>query len=205
MPATPFDAKGLLIASIEDNNPVIFLEHRWLYNLTGPVPPGIYRVPLGEAQILREGMDLTIVGISYMTLEALRAAEMLAREDIRAEVIDLRTLRPFDEETVLSSVRKTGRLIVADTGTSTCGFGAEVVARATEKAFDKLKAAPARIGLPDSPTPTTPALARHYYPRAVDIVRAARKIMGLSKPEDSPLVSPSIPLDVPDVSFTGPF
>lgn len=206
MPTTPYDAKGLLIAAIEDDNPVIFLEHRWLYNITGPVPEGIYRVPLGQAKVVREGDDLTIAATSYMTLEALRAAETLSKEGIRAEIIDIRSLRPWDGRLVLDSVRKTGRLLVADTGWTTCGFSAEVVARVTEEAFNELKSPPVRIGLPDCPTPTTPELAKHYYPRFHDIVRAARKMFGLDgrKERLSELMS-SLPLDIPDVSFTGPF
>src|SRR6185503_14273247 len=107
MPTTPHDAKGLLIASIEDDNPVIFIEHRWLYNISGPVPEGVYRVPIGSARVMREGTDITIVAISYMALEALRAADVLASHGISAEVIDLRSLRPWDERTVIDSVRKT--------------------------------------------------------------------------------------------------
>jgi len=116
MPTTPYDAKGLLIASIEDNNPVVFIEHRWLYNITGHVPEGVYRVPLGRARVIRAGDDLTIAATSYMTLEALRAAEILAEDGVRAEIVDIRTLKPLDEGTILESVRKTGHLIVADAG-----------------------------------------------------------------------------------------
>ena len=206
MPTTPYDAKGLLIASIEDNNPVIFLEHRWLYNVTGPVPEGVYRVALGQARIVKEGSDITIAAISYMTLEALRAAEILSKEGIKAEVVDIRTLRPFDDTLILDSIRRTGRLIVADTGGTTCGFGAEVVARVAEQALNELKAPPQRIGLPDCPTPTTPALAKRYYPRAIDIVKAARKTLGLTEADDSALhTASSVPLDIPDMSFSGPF
>jgi pyruvate dehydrogenase E1 component beta subunit len=133
MPATPHDAKGLLIASIEDDNPVIFIEHRWLYGMSGQVPEGHYTVPLGQARVARTGRDLTIAATSYMTLEALRAAERLAEEGIDVEVVDVRTLKPLDETTILGSVKKTGRLIVADTGWKTMGIGAEIVARAAEE------------------------------------------------------------------------
>ena len=205
MPTTPYDAKGLLIASIEDNNPVIFLEHRWLHGITGHVPEGVFRVPIGQARIVREGSDLTIAAMSHMTLEALRAAEILAKENISAEVIDIRTLRPLDEGLILGSVRKTGRLIVADTGWKTAGFGAEVVARAAEGAFSALKSPPARVALPDCPTPTSPALAKDYFPRAVHLVATAKKMLGLCMDarELSSFATP--PLDVPDMSFTGPF
>jgi acetoin:2,6-dichlorophenolindophenol oxidoreductase subunit beta len=205
MPTTPHDAKGLLIASIEDNNPVIFIEHRWLYNITGQVPEQIYRVPIGEANVFREGSDLTIVAVSYMTLEAFRAAETLAKAGIKAEVVDVRTARPLDSTLILDSVRKTGRLIVADTGWETGGFSAEIVALAAERLHGTLKSGPKRVALPDCPTPTTPALANHYYPRAVDIVAAAREMFGLP-PDDALLrAAGSTPLDVPDKSFTGPF
>lgn len=205
MPASPHDAKGLLIASIEDDNPVIFIEHRWLYNITGNVPQDIYRVPLGKARIVREGSDVTIVSTSYMTLEAIRAGETLIQDGISAEVIDVRTLRPLDDALILGSVRKTGRLIVADTGWKRVGFGAEVLARVAEEALSDLKSSPRRIGLPDCPCPSTPALASHYYPRAVDIVQEARQMLGLNKGNGMLLPASSDPLDVPDVTFVGPF
>ncbi len=205
MPTTPYDAKGLLIASIEDNNPVIFIEHRWLYNIAGHVPEGAYRVPLGQAKVIRKGNDLTIAATSYMTLEALRAAEMLTEDGIRAEVIDIRTLSPLDDSLILESVRKTGRLIVADDGWKTGGFAAEVVARVAEKALGDIKSPPQRVALPDCPTPTSRALTKHYYPRAVHIRTIARQMLGLAPAKEKPQMDESIPLDVPDKSFMGPF
>jgi len=205
MPTTPYDAKGLLISSIEDNNPVIFIEHRWLYNIAGHVPEGIYRVPLGQAKVIREGDDLTIAATSYMTLEALRAAEMLVEEGVHAEVVDIRTLKPLDYSLIRDSVRKTGHLIVADTGWKTFGVGAEIVARVAEEALSALKSPPKRVALPDCPTPTTPALAKHYYPRAVHIVAMARRMLGLGGDESVLHLTTSVPLDVPDLSFKGPF
>ena len=205
MPTTPYDAKGLLVASIEDENPVIFLEHRWLHNITGIVPEGLYRVPLGEGWIVREGKDLTLVSISYMTLEAIRAAQILAESGITTEVIDLRTLQPWDADLVLESVRKTGRLVVADTGWKTGGFSAEIVARVAEEAYSDLKAAPERVALPDVPTPTAPALAKFFYPRAAQIVAAAKRTLGLVHEEVDLSAQAALPVDVPDVTFTGPF
>jgi pyruvate dehydrogenase E1 component beta subunit len=205
MPTTPHDVKGLLIASVEDNNPVIFIEHRWLYNIAGPVPEGVYRVPLGKARVMRAGQDVTIAALSHMTLEAFRAAETLARQGIEAEVIDIRSLQPLDEHTILDSASKTGRLIVADTGWKHAGFAAEVVARAAEELHGKLKAAPRRIALPDCPTPTTPALADHYYPGMHHIVRAAREMVRGTRNEPMPPITAGARLDVPDRSFTGPF
>ena len=205
MPTTPYDAKGLLISSIEDNNPVIFIEHRWLYNITGHVPEGVYRVPLGQSRVVREGNDVTIAATSYMTLEALRAAEILATDGISAEVIDIRTLRPLDEALVLESVRKTGRLVVADTGWKIGGFSAEIVARTAEEALSDLKSPPQRVALPDCPTATTPALANRYYPQAVHIAGTVRRMLGLGAGEPVSEMVTSVPLDVPDMSFTGPF
>jgi pyruvate/2-oxoglutarate/acetoin dehydrogenase E1 component len=204
MPTTPHDAKGLLLASIEDNNPVIFLEHRWLHNIVDTVPIERYAVPLGTARVAREGKDLTIASTSYMTLEALRAAQWLQEVGREAEVIDLRSLRPLDTETILNSVRKTGRLLVADTSWTQFGVSAEIVALATEQAFSHLKGAPRRVALPDAPTPTSHAIAQFYYPRAVDLYRAACEMLELpfQNPEASLL---STQLDVPDKSFTGPF
>jgi pyruvate dehydrogenase E1 component beta subunit len=210
MPSTPYDAKGLLIASIEDDNPVIFLEHRWLHNIHGPVPEGHYSVPLGEPRVVTEGDDVTIVAASYATIEAIKAGRELAREGIKAEVIDLRTLVPRNDATILASVRKTGRLVVADQGTLTGGFAGEIVARVTEQAFVALKAAPIRVTLPDIPTPTTRALSNYYYPTPGHIVAAARRTLGLSRDDaGSDLWAGIEPadkmLDVPDRSFTGPF
>jgi pyruvate dehydrogenase E1 component beta subunit len=205
MPAFPADAKGLLISAIEDDNPVMFLEHRWLYNVSGDVPAGHYRVPLGLPQVAQAGTDLTIVATSYMTLEALRAAQLLGDRGVSAEVIDIRTLAPLDDAPVLESVRKTGHLIVADTGWSHVGFAAEILARVVEKAFADLKTPPRRLCLPDHPTPMSPALTRSYYPRARNIVSAALEILGIQA-EDWDLAG-AVPTlhDVPDPSFAGPF
>ena len=205
MPTTPYDAKGLLISSIEDNNPVIFIEHRWLYNITGQVPEEMYRVPLESAKVVREGTDMTIAATSYMTLEALQAAEMLAADGVKAEVIDIRTLKPLDTALILESVRKTGHLLVADTGWKTGGFSAEIVAQLAEEGFSDLKSPPRRVGLPDCPAPTTRALANHYYPRAVHIADTAKRMLGFNVDGPASDVTTSVPLDVPDMSFTGPF
>lgn len=205
MPTVPSDAKGLLISSIEDNNPVIFIEHRWLYNITGHVPDGMYRVPIGRAMVIKEGSDLTIAAMSYMTLEAVRAAEVLAGHGLSAEVIDIRTLRPLDDRLIVESVRKTGRLIVADTGWKTGGFSAEIVAGVVEEALDDLKSPPRRVALPDCPTPTAPGLSQHYYPLAAQIVAVAKGMLGLEADHVDLSAAASTPHDVPDPGFTGPF
>ena len=206
MPTTAYDAKGLLISSIEDDSPVIFIEHRWLHNIIGDVPEEYYKVPLGEAGCLREGDDITIVSTSHMGIEALGAADILSKVGINAEIIDLRSIRPLDIDTIVESVTKTGRIIVADTGWKTCGVGSEVIASIVEEAWDVLKASPRRLSLKDYPTPTSPALTEDYYPLAVDIAASACKMLGIS---DDILKefkkTETIPLDVPYKSFVGPF
>jgi len=205
MPSTVHDAKGLLMAAIADNNPVIFIEHRWLHNVRGHVPEGAYEVPLGQPKIVRQGRDVTIVASSYSTLESLRAAERLASKGVEAEVIDLRTLSPLDDALILDSVHRTGHLVVADQGTLTAGFAAEIVARVTEKAFNDLKSAPARVTLPDIPTPTTRALANYYYPTIDHIVAAALSQLGIFSEDPFDRVKPTDLLDIPDPTFEGPF
>jgi len=204
MPATPFDAKGLLISSIEDNNPVIFIEHRWLHSLSGYVPEKMYRVPIGKPKIVRKGSDITLVATSFMVVEALRAQQYLERMGIEAELIDLRTLRPLDDTLIISSVKKTGRLLVVDTGWTSFGVGAEIIARVTENGFSYLRAAPRRIGLPEVPTPTSAALSNLYYPQADDIIRAVLKMLKKTIRGSIPKLHDG-PLDIPDISFTGPF
>jgi pyruvate dehydrogenase E1 component beta subunit len=210
MPSTPHDAKGLLIASIEDDNPVVFFEHRWLHNIHGPVPEGHYTVPLGEPRMVTEGKDVTIVSASYATLDAIKAARTLEQDGIGADIIDLRTLVPRNDAMVLASVRKTGRLVVVDQGTLTGGFAGEIVARVTEQAFDALKAAPIRVTLPDIPTPTTRGLSNYYYPTPGHIVAAVRRVLGLASDEAhgdpwAGIAPEDKTLDVPDKSFSGPF
>lgn len=206
MPTTPHDAKGLLISSVEDDNPVIFLEHRWLHGIFGPVPSEMYRVPIGAARIAREGRDVTLVATSYMTLEALRSADLLSRDGIEAEVLDVRTLKPLDIPTLLQSIRKTGRLIVADAAWRTVGFAAEVLALAAEEAFGDLKCNSRRVTFPDVPTPTSWALANLFYPRAIHIINAVRTMFGLAEKSEEQLgIRHETPLDVPDKAFTGPF
>ena len=205
MPATAHDAKGLLIASIEDDNPVIFLEHRWLHGISDHVPEGLYRVPLGKARVVRAGGDVTIVASSYMLLESLRAADTLAQAGIQAELIDLRSLRPLDDAAILESVRKTGRLVVADTGGKAFGVSAEILALVTERAFADLKAAPQRVASPDFPAPTSPALSDGYYPRAGHIAAAVLGMVGREPSSSLFDVPEGRRLDQPDPSFTGPF
>jgi acetoin:2,6-dichlorophenolindophenol oxidoreductase subunit beta len=205
MPSNAYDAKGLLISSVEDNNPVIFIEHRWLHNTIDYVPNDGYRVPIGKANITREGKDVTIVTHSYMLLESIRCAEVLARQGISVEVLDLRTIRPLDKETILCSVSKTLRVVVADNGWVQFGVSAEIISVITENIFDKLLSAPARIGINDSPSPSTRALTKSFYPRADKIAKIISEMM--NKNLDMSILFPEsdVPLDIPDPSFTGPF
>ena len=182
MPATAYDAKGLLVASILDDNPVLYIDDRWLYAETSDVPEEIYAVPIGQAAVLREGSDATVVAVSYMVKEALAAAEELSRDGIEVEVIDVRTLKPLDDATILTSVNKTGRLVVADGGWRTCGAAAEIVARVCEAAFASLRAPVARVTLPDLPAPTSPALEGAYYARAAHVSAAVCAVLGERAP-----------------------
>ncbi len=171
-PSTPHDAKGLLKSAIRCDDPVIFIESKVLYGRRGEVPEGDYTVPLGEAKVVREGEDCTIVAYSRMTEESLRAAEALAAKGVRCEVIDLRTLAPMDTETVAESVRKTGRVVVAEEGPLTGGIGAEVVARVVESCFDYLQAPPQRVAAADVPVPASRVLEEAAIPSARQIVEA---------------------------------
>jgi acetoin:2,6-dichlorophenolindophenol oxidoreductase subunit beta len=182
MPSRPFDAKGLLTAAIRDNNPVIFLEHRWLHYIEGEVPSQTYTVPLGKANVLREGKDVTIVATSWMNVEAFKAAEILLRvHDIDTEIIDPRTIYPLDDEPIIKSVKKTGYCIVADYDWEFCGFSAEIAARVSEKCFNNLKSPVKRIAFPHVFTPTTRPLENKFYPNAITIIREVEKKLGLNK------------------------
>jgi pyruvate/2-oxoglutarate/acetoin dehydrogenase E1 component len=177
MPSTPEDAKGLLIAALEDPNPVLYIDDRWLYGSTGPVREEMFRVPIGQAAVRRVGTDVTLVGVGWMASEAMRAAAMLAGEHIHAEVIDLRCVKPWDAGTVIDSVRKTGRCVVADPGWRTAGAAAEIAATVAERAWEHLRAPVERVTLPDAPAPTSTTEERAYYPGASDIRAAALRTM----------------------------
>ena len=205
MPTTAHDVKGMLIAAAFDDAPVIIVEHRWLYDVTGATPEEMYEVPLDRAAVVRPGKDVTLAATSYMTLESLRAADILQELGIGAEVVDLRTLTPIDAKTLCNSVARTGRLVVSDTGHSIFGVCAETLAIVAEQSHGRLKSAPRRIGLPHYPTPTTPALADIYYPCAIDIARAAAEMFGASDRLPVEVVNDRKWYDVPDPSFTGPY
>jgi len=178
MPSNAYDAKGLLLASIADPDPVIFIEHRWLYQHTEHVPEEMYAIPLGKGTIKRKGKDVTIVATSYMVFETVQAAKQLyEQDDIDVEIVDLRTIHPMDDDLLFTSVRKTGRLIIADTGWKTGGVSAEIMARVAEKNFSYLKAPMKRVALPDTPTPASPVLEKAYYPGKVEIITAAKRVV----------------------------
>lgn len=176
MPSTPYDAKGLLKAAIRDDNPVMFIEHKMLYGTKGPVPEEDYIIPLGVADVKREGKDVTIVTYSRQVLNALAAADKLAGEGISVEVIDLRTLNPLDMETVKASIEKTGRAVVVYEGYKTSGFGAELVARINEEVFDALDAPVVRVAAADVPVPMAESLERLAIPSEEDIIAAIREV-----------------------------
>jgi pyruvate/2-oxoglutarate/acetoin dehydrogenase E1 component len=177
LPSTPYDAKGLLKSAIREDNPVIFIEHKAMYGMKGPVPEEEYLIPLGKADIKREGKDITLVALSRCVKMALEAAESLGKEGIDIEVIDPMTLKPLDEETIIRSVEKTGRLLTVHEACKSGGFGAEIAALIAEKALDSLDAPIKRIGALDTPIPFGPRLENYVLPNVNDIVQAARDLM----------------------------
>lgn len=177
MPATAYDAKGLLISAIQDPNPVLYIDDRWLYETIDVVPQKTYSVPLGKAAVRKSGQDVTIAATSYMVKQALEAAGQLKKQKINAEVLDLRSIKPLDTDLLFSSVKKTGRLIVADAAWKTCGLAAEVAALIAENCFKYLKTPILRVTQPDAPAPASSILEKAYYPSAQDIIKTAQKII----------------------------
>lgn len=211
MPTTAHDAKGMLISAIEDNNPVLFIEHRWLHQIKDHVPEKYYRVPLSQAKVLHEGNAVTVAAFSYMAVEALIAAKaLISAMGIGIEVLDMRSVRPLDVASVLKSVRKTGRLIVADTAFRTGSIAGELISQVVEQAFDALETRPVRIASPDYPVPTSPFMAEHYYPKPQTIADAVLDMVGADKTSDNyrklcALMLRDGPHDTPNRGFTGPF
>ena len=179
MPTTPYDAKGLIISAARDDNPVIVILNKMSLAIQGEVPEASYALPLGEANIVREGNNYTIIALGRMVHEALKAADELAGLGVDAEVIDPRSLQPFDTGTVVESVKKTHRAMVVHEAVRFGGLGGEIAAQIQEEAFDYLDAPIARVGAPFSPVPFSPALEKHYVPNAASIVEAARKQLGV--------------------------
>lgn len=205
MPTTPADAKGLLLSSIFDDDPVVFLEHRWLHYAKGEVPEGDYRVPIGKAHVLRPGSDVTIVSTSYMTVEALHAVDHLAGQGVTCELIDLRTVKPIDWPAIKASVHKTGRLLALDSGFTTGGVAGEIIARITMDCWDDLAVAPRRLAAPDVPEATSTALTKDYHVRAEHIAAAVGEMLGKPLETNSLRAQRNYPHDVPGDWFSGPF
>ena len=205
MPSTPSDAKGLLLTSIFDPDPVLFLEHRWLHNSIGDVCEGDFRIPLGKANLINTGKDLTIVSMSYMTVEALIAQKYLEKIGISIDIIDLRTVKPIDYSCIVESLKVTKRILVLDTGVSTCSIASEIVSYIAINYSNLLNVPPSKITMPDVPEPTSFGLTKDFYPRAIQIVERVCQMLNI---EGSKLIDeiPEIsPHDVPGEWFKGPF
>jgi pyruvate/2-oxoglutarate/acetoin dehydrogenase E1 component len=177
MPATPADAKGLMVAAIRDNNPVMYIGHKQLMASEGDVPEGEYIVPFGKADVKREGSDVTIVAWSLMVHKALAAAAALAKEGIKAEVLDLRTLAPLDKDAILKSVGKTGKLVIVHEAVKTSGFGGEIAAIVVDEGFDLLDAPIKRVTAPDTPIPFSPSLEGAFMPNEEKIISAVKELI----------------------------
>jgi acetoin:2,6-dichlorophenolindophenol oxidoreductase subunit beta len=197
VPASPSDAKGLLIAAIQDPEPVMYIEHRWMHEDEGEVSSAYEPTPIGQAAIVRHGSDATVVAVGPLVSEALKAARALADEGIHVEVIDLRTTRPIDAETVLASVARTGRLVVADADWGPCGVAGEVIALVAERALEALRSRPVRVVWPESVVPSSPKIEAQFYPGAADIQRAVLSTCARSNGRD--LIASTVK------QFSGPF
>jgi pyruvate/2-oxoglutarate/acetoin dehydrogenase E1 component len=204
--STPYNAKGLLISSIEDKNPVIVFEHRWLHEIQGVVPKKYYKIPLGKAKVMKKGTDITLVSSSYTVIECLRSAKILKSYSIDVEVVDIQSLRPLDIQTIMNSVKKTKKAIIVDNGGINFGISSEIMARLYENFSNKDKSICQiqRIGPPDNPIPSTRELAKYCYPNYLDIIKKIEKLLkkkfkNLEKYKDE------VPLDQPNKDFMGPF
>lgn len=178
VPSTPYDAKGLLLAAIEDQDPVIFFEDKTLYNMTGDVPEEYYTLPIGKADIKREGADVTIVAVGKQVHTALQAAEQLSLQGIEAEVLDPRSLSPLDEEAVLTSVEKTNRLVIVDEANPRCSIAADIASLAADKGFDSLDAPVKKVTAPHTPVPFSPPLEDLYLPTPEKVVNTVLEMLG---------------------------
>ena len=211
MPAMPADSKGMIAAAVEDDNPVVVIEHRWCHYATGDVPTGYYKTDLDGPHRLRDGGDVTVVSTSYMTLESLRAADALEKVGVKLDLFDLRVLRPLNLDPITQSVRRTGRLLTVDTGFRMFGVGGEIISEMVQNEFSALQAAPRRIGLPPHPTPSSRGLVVGFYPDAQRIVAEVAQLLDLPAATVEAVQSElneqrkEIPVDVPDPYFRGPF
>jgi pyruvate dehydrogenase E1 component beta subunit len=177
MPSNPYDAKGLLVAAVRDPGPVVYIDDRWLYGLESEVPQNLYEVPIGKGKILKEGKDATVLAISYLFPEAMIAAQILEKEGIGIEVIDPRTIKPLDMPLIIESVKKTGRLVIAEGAWQSFGVASEIASRVYAGAFGKLIAPIEKVCLPDCPAPASSALEKVYYPKSAQIINAVKKTL----------------------------
>ena len=210
IPSDPYDAKGMLVSSIIDPNPVIMLEHRWIHNLRGHVPKKLYSSAIDSQRIFSRGNDLTIVANSYNIYECLLCSEILKKFDINLEIVDLRVLRPLNLDVIIKSIRKTGKLIIIETGHKLFGIGAEIISSIYEKYHSLLKIPPSRIGLPESPTPSSRSLSGIYYPNSISIMKEIVKQLSLNREIQKKInyflkKYQAIEKDVPNPEFKGPF
>ena len=178
VPSDPYTAKGLLVAAIRDDDPVVYFEHKGLYGNTGPVPEELYALPLGKARTVRQGTDVTLVGISRMTWVCTAAAEELAKSGVNAEVVDLLSVSPIDYDHIIDSVRRTHRIVVVDEDTPVCSLASDICARVAEEAFDYLDAPPSRVTSPHTPVPYSRALENIYLPNEARVVKTVQRLLG---------------------------
>ena len=204
MPSSARDAKGLLLSSIFDKNPVIFIEHRWLHNTTSEVPVKKYLTPISKPKIIKKGSDITLICISYMTIEAIRAVDFLEKENVSVEIIDLRTISPINYSIITNSIKKTGRFLVLDIGNEKYGVASEIISTITIKLYKYLKNPPNKITLPHIPTPTSFGLTKDFYPTYRDIIFEVLKMLKKKTLKNKIPVLKNLH-DVPGNWFTGPF
>lgn len=207
MPTFPKDFKGMMLSAIEDPNPVVILEHRWLHNIKGNVPQKYYKQNINKIRKIRTGKNLTIVANGYNLLEVIEIQKILNNESISFDLFDLNVIQPLQTKTIIDSVKKTGRILVIDSGFKKFGLGAEIISQISENCMGSLKAKPVRMGLPFIPTPSSRFLAKNYYPNKKTILCAVLDILNKNKNKIKllKLIKSNIPVDVPDLNFKGPF
>lgn len=204
MPTFPEDAKGMLVSSIFDPNPTIFLEHRWLHNSEGEVPDGYYESSISKTKKIAEGDKLTIISMSYLTIEALKAQEILSKYNIKCEILDLVSINPIDWKPIFKSISKTGKLLTLDTGFTTSSVSAEIIAKTSSEGFDLFTSAPMRLAMPDIPEPTSFGLTKGLYIRATDIAIKVAEMLNIKLDKKDCLPEPDLH-DIPGDWFKGPF
>jgi acetoin:2,6-dichlorophenolindophenol oxidoreductase subunit beta len=211
MPATAYDAKGMLLCAIHTSkNPIIYIDHRWLHYTKGIVEEKYYETPLTGAAVVKKGRDVTLVCSSFMLVESLRAQELLKKAGVSVEIVDLRSISPIDTKTIITSIAKTGKLLVADTGYTSFGVASEIISLMSELAFSYLKAPPVKVALPDIPSPTSYKLVQDYYPTFISIMSEILTMLKFPPHKIEDILQKAkktitVPCDVPDNTFTGPF